>query len=231
MSLVNSKPHTLIKEPIKITGFFSPTTIPSGSYVYGEDNKLNHLVEDIESNGFRCYYQDLDEILDYIEPLFLPSEYCDYVIIDGVPVGAIDTYTFTSGRHTIEYVMKDYTRISDFHFTNFGLLGLESVEIPEGVTEIGYGAFTHCLFTSITIPEGVTSIGANAFSECSNLKTINIPEKVTSIGPGAFYGCSSLAEVTYKGKTYTSKQEVLNVLKSNGVETGRAIFDSTGLGV
>ena len=69
---------------------------------------------------------------------------------------------------------------------------LTSVEVPEGVTSIGWRAFSGCSnLTSINIPDSVTSIGNNAFSGCSNLTSINIPESVTSIGNNAFSGCNS----------------------------------------
>ena len=76
-------------------------------------------------------------------------------------------------------------------------IGLKSITLPESVTSIGNGAFSeqHSL-TSITIPEGMTNIGDYAFSGCHSLTSITIPEGVTSIGEGAFLGCSSLKNVT-----------------------------------
>ena len=38
----------------------------------------------------------------------------------------------------------------------------------------------------VVIPEGVTSIGFWAFSDCSSLASVVIPEGVTSIGAAAF---------------------------------------------
>lgn len=72
-----------------------------------------------------------------------------------------------------------------------------SVNIPNGVTSIGYLAFSGCTsLTSITIPNGVTSIGDDAFSGCSSLISITIPDSVTDIGTYAFYNCSSLSSIT-----------------------------------
>ena len=51
-------------------------------------------------------------------------------------------------------------------------LGLKSVVIPEGITEIGYGAFGGNQLTSVTIPSSVTSIGGAAFSLNPNLTKI-----------------------------------------------------------
>ena len=74
-----------------------------------------------------------------------------------------------------------------------GCSNLISIDIPNGVTNIGYSAFYNCSsLTSITIPNGVTSIGNNAFSGCGSLRTITIPNSVTSIGNYAFEYCSSL---------------------------------------
>ena len=74
---------------------------------------------------------------------------------------------------------------------------VKSVVIPEGVTEIGNGAFYGCEnLVNVKIPKSVTLIGANAFNGCSNIKEITIPDSVTSIGDCAFYGCSGLKEIT-----------------------------------
>ena len=76
--------------------------------------------------------------------------------------------------------------------------------LPEGVTSIGYAAFSYCRsLKSITIPKGVTSIGDEAFCYCSSLTTITIPEnsQLTSIGWYAFRGCSSLSSITCKAVT------------------------------
>ena len=59
----------------------------------------------------------------------------------------------------------------------------KKVVIPDGVTEIGEGAFADCSsLKSVVIPEGVTVIGNGAFSECSSLKSVVIPDSVTKIG-------------------------------------------------
>ena len=69
------------------------------------------------------------------------------------------------------------------------------VVIPEGVTSIGFWAFSDCSsLASVVIPEGVTSIGAAAFYGCKGLASVVIPEGVTSIGASAFSGCKGLAD-------------------------------------
>ncbi len=55
--------------------------------------------------------------------------------------------------------------------------------VPNGVTEIGYGAFAHCVdIKEVRLPDGITSIENGAFFECYSLISVNIPNSVTSIG-------------------------------------------------
>lgn len=57
---VSGKTPELIVDQTKVTGFYTPTTIPSGAYVFADDNKLFHLTEAIKADGFRCYFQDIN---------------------------------------------------------------------------------------------------------------------------------------------------------------------------
>ena len=78
----------------------------------------------------------------------------------------------------------------------FASAGLESYEIPEGVTSIGDNAFYGCSnLQSITIPDSVTTIGKEAFSMCYKLQSITIPDSVTSIGDEALGDCDNLNTV------------------------------------
>jgi hypothetical protein len=78
-----------------------------------------------------------------------------------------------------------------------------NVIIPRGVTEIGNAVFYNISnkkenltnINTIEIPETVTKIGYNAFAGLENLVNINIPESVRSIDSMAFYGCSSLSSI------------------------------------
>ena len=80
---------------------------------------------------------------------------------------------------------------------------LTSIEIPNSVTSIGYGAFNGCTgLTSIDISNSVTSIGEYAFYGCTGLTSIEIPNSVTSIGEYAF-SYSGLKSLTI-GKSVTS---------------------------
>lgn len=94
---------------------------------------------------------------------------------------------------------------------------LESVTIPEGVTEISKSAFSGCTgLTDVAIAEGVTNITHYTFSDTpwfknlgelavvnhillkyrGNSGDVTIPEGVTKIGNGAFQGCTGLTSVT-----------------------------------
>ncbi|MDY5858785.1 MAG: leucine-rich repeat protein, partial [Porphyromonas sp.] len=78
----------------------------------------------------------------------------------------------------------------------FRFTSLTEIKLPEGLTSIGYGAFSFChSLTEIKLPEGLTSIGDGAFSSCHSLTEIKLPEGLTSIGGYAFSGCHSLTEI------------------------------------
>lgn len=55
----SGKVPTITKEPIRLTGFYTPTELPARCYVFGDENKLYHLVTAMPANGFRCYFQDM----------------------------------------------------------------------------------------------------------------------------------------------------------------------------
>lgn len=51
--------HSVTREPIRLTGFYTPTELPARCYVFGDENKLYHLVSAMQADGFRCYFQDI----------------------------------------------------------------------------------------------------------------------------------------------------------------------------
>ena len=107
------------------------------------------------------------------------------------------TWTLEDGTLTISGTgeMEDYYATTAPWGENCSLI--KSVVISDGVTSIGYGAFSGCSsLTSVTIPDSVTTIRYDAFSGCSSLTSVTIPDSVTSIDNSAFYGCSSLTSVT-----------------------------------
>lgn len=74
---------------------------------------------------------------------------------------------------------------------------VESVTIPNGVTDIGYEAFYGCIgMTEVTISDTVTSIGEAAFRDCQSLETINIGNNLQTIGNKAFEGCLKVERIT-----------------------------------
>ena len=75
-----------------------------------------------------------------------------------------------------------------------------SIIIPNSVTRIKGGAFHDSNLESINLPEGVTDIGDNAFSYCFNLTNITIPKSLISVGSNAFYNCHCLVEVYNKSE-------------------------------
>lgn len=56
---VSGKVPSKTIKPIKLTGFYSPSELPARCYVFGDENKLYHLVSAMQADGFRCYFQDM----------------------------------------------------------------------------------------------------------------------------------------------------------------------------
>lgn len=63
---------------------------------------------------------------------------------------------------------------------------LTSIELPGGTTKIGELSFARTSLREIIIPEGVTEIGYGAFYHCKDLQEVVIPDTVTFIDANAF---------------------------------------------
>ena len=93
----------------------------------------------------------------------------------------------------------------------------ESYSVPEGVTEIGPGAFSNAQVRQLTFPATLKNIGAEAFMWaqnleeailpeglkeigdaafwCAGVKTVSLPRSLRDVGEFAFYGCQSLKKL------------------------------------
>lgn len=102
------------------------------------------------------------------------------------------------------------------------------VVIPEGVTNIGSGAFEfRTSLTSITIPAGVTRIEAGAFNSCTGLTKLTIPESLTDIREYAFDGCTNLSEIYFGGTEEQWNSITVGVIRHWLSEYGAVMMSST----
>ena len=72
---------------------------------------------------------------------------------------------------------------------------LRRMILPEGVVEIGYGAFSYCIYLEdVNIPSTLRRLNNYSFSECISLKTdpLIFPEGMKEIASLAFQDCRSL---------------------------------------
>lgn len=88
-----------------------------------------------------------------------------------------------------------------------GCDNLKFLKIPSTVTSLEYGALQKSGLETVELPEGMTKIGDYAFYECKNLKKIRIPDSVTVIGWHAFTGCSNLRKVVLPSNLEDLKSE------------------------
>ena len=108
------------------------------------------------------------------EHLEIPSEY------EGLPVVAIGECAFAAN------------------------VDVQSVVIPDSVTEIRASAFYGCTsLKSVVISDSVTSIGANAFYACYNLRYVTMSKNLDTIEAYAFSECYDLREVIFGDKLKT----------------------------
>ena len=79
----------------------------------------------------------------------------------------------------------------------FASTEIETVTVPDSVTEIWDSAFLHCKnLSKITLSKNLTAIAPKTFEGCTALKDIKIPEKLTVIDAYAFFECTSLTKLT-----------------------------------
>ena len=109
---------------------------------------------------------------------------------------AIPNLSYYNGISRNEYPETSY--FIDIGYEDYGafsnLLNLNSVILPRTVEKIEEGAFSNSGIESVDMPDTVSSMGYEAFGECRKLKKIQIPNSLTEI-PRAFYGCVALANV------------------------------------
>lgn len=85
------------------------------------------------------------------------------------------------------------TKIGDYAFYQ---AGFTDVMIPGNVINVGSYGFASGNVSSLTIEEGVTTLGYGAFSNNYNLASVIVPKSVTEIGGWCFGACSNLTNVT-----------------------------------
>lgn len=97
-----------------------------------------------------------------------------------------------------------------------------SIEIPEGIEEIGCYAFSRCnKLKSVKLPSTIVQIGARAFSGCVSLKNIELPESLVYIGEGAFYQCGITSITITK-----NVDSVMCSAFANCFDLRRVVFDN-----
>lgn len=102
----------------------------------------------------------------------------------------IKSYAFLDALFTRDKQIIIPEGVTDVGYQAFSRSDVESVKLPSTLTSLG-NAFSNCyLLKSVDMQEGLTVLGS-AFTNCRLLETVSLPSTITSIH-GAFTGCEQL---------------------------------------
>ena len=88
--------------------------------------------------------------------------------------------------------------------------GLTSATIADGIEVVGNRTFRKCAnLETVALPNTLTEIGPAVFQSCSKLANITIPESVTTIGEGAFAECTALTSINIPSGITRLEKDVL----------------------
>ncbi len=132
----------------------------------------------------------IPEGLTVVNKAFAPNMTGDVIIPQGVKV-----VNGTGGNPSSVYFPEGVTEIGNGAFWNTsGLKG--DIRLPSTLKKIGETAFAGTNISHIHLPEGLEIISNRVFYGCGYLQdTITIPSTVKQIGEGAFDGCVMLTAV------------------------------------
>ncbi len=186
-------------------------TIPDGVTVIGasafEGCALSSMfiprsVTEIGDNAFLCATFSAENeppVTLYLQSIEVDPENTVYSSQDGILYNKQQTtlilYPFAA--ETDKFSIPDgVTEIGDgaFRFCT----NLQDVSAPNTTRSVGKAAFQNCTaLESVTIPGDVKAIGNDAFANCANLVSVSLPDSVTTIGKNAFAQCASLAAFAF----------------------------------
>ncbi len=157
--------------------------------------------------GTRIHADEYSMAANTAENASMPVDYTgvtpDSVIYSGVCGDAL-TWHYTNRQKLIIVGHGDMTSAP------WRGLPVKEVELPGGLTSICANAFYGQSMEAIEIPDGVTVIGEGAFQDCRNLKRVILPEKLTAIPNKLFYNCIGLEEVEISSATRSMKYDSFN---------------------
>ena len=112
-------------------------------------------------------------------------------------VTGIGERAFYGSSNLVSIEFPDFIKsIGSYAFAN--CIGLTSVSLPEGVTEMTMGTFIGCTgLVSVSFPSSLKSFGTGTFEGCTGLTSLSLPENLADTGWGAFRDCTGLVSVDF----------------------------------
>jgi len=114
-------------------------------------------------------------------------------------VTSIGNYAFQSmGEFEIPISLSIADTVKRIGDSAFSMCNLDSIVIPDSVTELGEAAFLMSQkATTVKLSKNLKVIPNGAFQMCPAINNVVIPEGVTTIESGAFTYCNALKTITF----------------------------------
>lgn len=165
-----------------------PTVKNIGKYAFYKCNKLEEVILPNTNLNYNFTFVSCENLQKITIPL-TPDNYYN------------QTFNQCSSLKTITFYESN---LSDIFMGDIfkGCTSLQSVKIPEGVTQL-YATFIGCTnLSEIILPKSLKLISFT-FRNCTSLKTFTIPDQVNDIS-AAFQGCTGLTQMTIPANAQTN---------------------------
>ena len=193
----------ILKEDITITQYMNPAA---------EEVVIPYFITKIDVSAFNAH-DNLKKV----------------VIQDGSKLRSIENSGFWHCSKLKEINLpKNLKKIGKLAFAD---TGLESIELPDSITDIESGCFSAAKLKSVKLPSNLKTLCNSVFSDCKNLTEVILPKnlKVISEGAFAYSGLSSIEFPSHlkviNASAFTNCESLRSVIFNKELETiGDKVF-------